>query len=102
MPCRGNGTEFCGAGGRLNLYRSDGSATSSSTSGTATATPTPTGPAIRMNVDNFAYQRCATEVPGRALVGKAVASDDMTVAYCAGNCTGYSYMGVEYARGEST
>lgn len=52
-----------------------------------------------MTAGDFAYQMCATEVPGRALVGKAVASDDMTVAYCAGNCTGYAYMGVEYARG---
>ncbi len=53
-----------------------------------------------MNFGNFAYQMCATEVNGRALVGKAVASDDMNIAYCAGNCTGYAYMGVEYGKGK--
>lgn len=52
-----------------------------------------------MNVGGFTYQMCATEVAGRALNGKAIASDDMTVARCAGNCTGYTYMGVEYGRG---
>lgn len=55
-----------------------------------------------MDVGNFAYQMCATEVAGRALTGKAVASDDMTVAYCAGNCTAFEYMGVEYGRGTSS
>jgi hypothetical protein len=53
-----------------------------------------------MKIGNFAYQWCATEVTGRALVGKAVASNDMTIAYCAGNCTGYTYMGAEYGRGK--
>jgi hypothetical protein len=104
--CSGNGTEFCGSGGRLNLYKSTGANPTSSTGpGTGTSstpTPSPTGPTITMNVGNFAYQRCATEVNGRALSAKAVASDDMTVAYCAGNCTGYTYMGVEYGRGEYT
>jgi hypothetical protein len=101
MPCRGNGTEFCGAGSRLNVYTAGNSTTPTSSGGTGSETPVPTGPAVTMRVGNFVYQRCTTEVPGRALVGKAVASDDMTVAYCAGNCTGYTYMGVEYGRGKS-
>jgi len=54
-----------------------------------------------MNVGNFVYQMCATEVSARALTGKAVAANDMTVAYCAGNCTSFTYMGVEYGRGKS-
>jgi hypothetical protein len=100
MVCRGNGTEFCGAGSRLNLYRSTAPPPTGSGT-TAGPTPTPTGPSIRMNVGNFAYQMCATEVAGRALTGKAVAANDMTVTYCAGNCTGFTYMGVEYGRGKS-
>lgn len=104
MVCRDNGTEFCGAGNRLNIYKSSSSASDPGT-GTGTSsspTPTPTGPTIRRNVGNFTYQMCATEVPGRALTDKAVASDDMTIARCAGNCTGYTYMAVEYARGKVT
>lgn len=104
MACRGNGTELCGSGGRLNLYTAGTSTSWPSATGTATSatvTPTPTGPAITMRVGNFAYQMCATEVNGRALNGKAVASEDMNTAYCAGNCTGFAYMGVEYGRGES-
>ncbi|ERF72227.1 hypothetical protein EPUS_02114 [Endocarpon pusillum Z07020] len=100
MVCRDNGTEFCGGGSRLNIYKLDTSA-SDPVNGTGTSsspTPTPTGPTIRRNAGNFTYQMCATEVPGRALNGKAVASDDMTVARCAGNCTDYTYMAVEYAR----
>lgn len=54
-----------------------------------------------MKVGNFNYQMCATEVAGRSLSGKAVAADDMNTAYCAGNCTGFAYMGVEYGRGKS-
>jgi hypothetical protein len=102
MVCRGNGTEFCGAGSRLNLYSATNSTDPpTSTTGAATATATPTGPAIVMNAANFLYQWCATEVPGRALNGKAVAADDMNIDRCAGNCTGFAYMGVEYGRGMS-
>jgi hypothetical protein len=101
MVCHGNGTEYCGAGSRLNLYKAGNSTTATGTGTSVTASPTPTGPAITMKVGNFVYQMCATEVAGRALTGKAIASDDMTVARCAGNCTGFTYMGVEYGRGES-
>ena len=97
MVCKGNGTEYCGGGSRLNLYASN-----STTPDPGTETPVPTGPVVRAKIGNFNYQMCATEVPGRALSGKAVASDDMTVAYCAGNCTDFKYMGVEYGRGKST
>lgn len=97
MTCKGNGTEYCGGGSRLNVY--SGNATTDG--GTGTPPPVPSGPVVRASIGDFKYRRCVTEAPGRALSGKAVASDDMTVAYCAGNCTDFTYMGVEYGRGKS-
>ncbi len=38
MVCNDNGTEFCGAGSRLNVYQLNGSGTSSSSSSTSSAT----------------------------------------------------------------
>lgn len=40
---------------------------------------------------------CATEVSGgRALSGGAKVASDMTLEYCASNCTGFQLFGVEY------
>lgn len=65
MTCNGNSTEFCGAGGRLNVYNyqnqyspattSSGvvAATTSAATGTGTSAPVPTGPSQPEEVGNY-------------------------------------------------
>ncbi|TVY38355.1 WSC domain-containing protein [Lachnellula occidentalis] len=106
MTCADNGTEYCGAGSRLNMYsRGDitlSSSTTTSSGGTTTgaATPTPTsGPQIKQMIGNWAFQGCWTEATNaRALAGTAYANDSMTLESCASFCTGFKLFGVEYGR----
>ena len=99
MNCAGNSSQICGAGGRLTVYGKDKSTSSSSTSsGTATPTPKPTGPVAVQTAGVFTHQGCYTEGNGvRALGATNTASNAMTVQKCATFCSGYKYMGVEYA-----
>ncbi|KIY03560.1 uncharacterized protein Z520_00251 [Fonsecaea multimorphosa CBS 102226] len=93
MACSGNSSFMCGGPNGLTLYQI------LNWTASAPAPPsTPTGPIIVPNVGNFQYVDCHTEITGRALTGKAVASSDMTVQNCAGNCTGFTYFAVEYSQ----
>jgi hypothetical protein len=96
MTCSGNSSEICGGPNGLTLY-SQGNFSVSATNSISTlaASPTPL-PTVIQNCGMFFYQACYSEVQGRALQGKAVASNDMTVRYCAGNCSSFAYMAVEY------
>ena len=98
MACSGNTTELCGGPNGLTLYAQTINFTSTTTTSSTLTTPTPT---VVSSIGSFKYVDCHSEVPGRALTGKAVASDDMTIQFCAGNCTGFTYMAVEYGRGKS-
>ncbi|EXJ87033.1 hypothetical protein A1O3_03990 [Capronia epimyces CBS 606.96] len=100
MACSGNSSLVCGGPNGLTLYANPNwTSTATTPPPTATAAPIPSGPSIIPNIGNFQYVDCHTEATnGRALSGKAVASSDMTVQYCAGNCTGFAYFGVEYGR----
>ncbi|KAG0636289.1 hypothetical protein HOY80DRAFT_891585 [Tuber brumale] len=128
MKCAGNALEYCGAGSRLSLYKkkdlnssssllvtgstistsgtaSSGSgndsatSTSASTTTSTSATPTPTGPTINPGNTNYTYLACYTEATtGRALSGKSLAADDMTVPKCLQACAGFRYAGLEYRR----
>lgn len=100
MNCPGNTTQICGAGGRLTVYSKSQSSVSSSLTGsnTASATPIPTGPVAVQTAGVFSHQGCYTEGQGvRALGATNTASDAMTVEKCATFCSGYKYMGLEYA-----
>ncbi|QUC17769.1 uncharacterized protein UV8b_02010 [Ustilaginoidea virens] len=106
MVCNGNGTEYCGGPGALNLYdygmQYPTSAISGSISGRATDSPSGTPSACPVQptaVGAFAWAGCYTEATGRrALSDKTYAADDMTLAACAQYCAGYTLFGVEYAR----
>ena len=102
MTCNGNQTEYCGGGGRLNLYQygAGASATSAAASPTATViNPTPTGPAIVPYVGGFSFLGCYTEATGnRALSGQTTASNTMTLETCQAYCAAYTYFGVEYGQ----
>ncbi|OCF32159.1 hypothetical protein I316_06073 [Kwoniella heveanensis BCC8398] len=121
MTCAGNASEYCGAGNRLNVYTignltaststtsvavstsaSASASTSASVSVSATsssASPAPTGPVTPSTIGNYSYVDCHTEPNGaRALTGKTLATDDMTLDKCAATCAGFTYFGVEYAR----
>ncbi|OCF56894.1 hypothetical protein L486_05749 [Kwoniella mangroviensis CBS 10435] len=113
MVCAGNSSEYCGAGNRLNVYALNSATTSTSsgasasasisvstsTSATSSASATPTGPVQPLTVGSYKFVDCHTEATNaRALTGKTVASDDMTLDNCAAACSGFLYFGVEYAR----
>ncbi|KZF19452.1 WSC-domain-containing protein [Xylona heveae TC161] len=96
MTCAGNSTEYCGGPNRLNMYRVNGTATSTS-SGT-TSGPTPTGPVTVPVAAGFVSLGCYTEgTNSRALTGEASAGNTNTVESCASSCAGFSYFGVEYS-----
>ena len=99
MNCAGNSSQICGAGGRLTVYgKGTSSVSSSSASGTVTPTPKPTGPVAVQTAGPFTHQGCYTEGNGvRALGAVNTANNAMTVQKCATFCSGYKYMGVEYA-----
>lgn len=96
--CSGNVNETCGGNG----YFHDGSYISLFTNGLGSnrSAPAP-GPSNRpvtvQSVGNYKYSGCYTEATnGRALSDKGIATGDMNIENCAGNCTGYNYWGVEY------
>ncbi|KAK5990459.1 WSC domain-containing protein [Cladobotryum mycophilum] len=96
MTCNGNSTEFCGGGGRLNLYSNGAVSTPSSTSGPAPTGICPTQPGT---IGQFQWYGCYTEGTNtRALNSKTYADDGMTLETCASFCAGYTYFGVEYSR----
>ncbi|KUJ17722.1 FAD/NAD(P)-binding domain-containing protein [Mollisia scopiformis] len=62
---------------------------------TSAHTANPTIPSI---VGNYHYIDCHSDnTTIRTLQSHRIATDDMTIQYCAGNCTGYTYFGVEYS-----
>ena len=114
MNCAGDNLEYCGAGGRLNVYKQNPTAAVSSsisasvsastsvfasvTSSTPSATST--GPVIVQTAGVYSYQGCLTEGTNvRALGDDILATNDMTVQKCADYCSkkAFTYMGVEYA-----
>jgi hypothetical protein len=110
MTCADNGTEYCGAGGYLNIYQRNGTYTAPSSSSTlagsvpstaaAGSTPTATGgPQIKQIIGNWAFQGCRTEATnGRALSSTTYANDTMTLESYAAFCQKYLMFGVEYGR----
>ncbi|KAK5197016.1 hypothetical protein LTR92_002954 [Exophiala xenobiotica] len=91
MGCAGNSSVLCGGPSGLTLYSNTQWTTS-----TPAIPAQPAGPTNVPSVGNYQYTDCHTEATnGRALTGFAIASNDMTVQYCAGNCTGFTYFGVE-------
>jgi WSC domain len=105
-----NGTEYCGAGSRLNVYGRNGSFTPSSALSSSAATGTTisvsssapaatTGPQIKQNIGSWSFQGCWTEATnGRALSSSAYAADSMTLESCASFCSDFSMFAVEYGR----
>ncbi|PFH59316.1 hypothetical protein XA68_12517 [Ophiocordyceps unilateralis] len=89
MPCGGNGSEYCGAGDRLELY--------STTS--APATPTPTATLThKTTVSSYTLMGCMAEpTSARALSHKTtLAGKTTTNEACAAACAGSRYFGTEY------
>ncbi|KAI1154349.1 hypothetical protein F4825DRAFT_193510 [Nemania diffusa] len=80
-PCSGDRSEYCGAGNRLNLYYSS----------------TTAGPSQPLTVGSYSWYGCQTEGTGvRALTGKSLVEDDMSLELCATFCAGFTYFGTEY------
>ncbi|KAH8801520.1 WSC domain-containing protein [Xylogone sp. PMI_703] len=86
MVCKGNSSEYCGAGSRLNVYEIDDRSSVSI-------------PGIKDVVAGYGFLGCYTEATaGRALGGSSYAADTMTLESCAAFCSAYSYFGVEFGR----
>ena len=90
--CNGNTTQTCGGNG----YFHDISAMSLFTNG-APPSGDAAGPAVVKSVGQYNYTGCYTEATNqRALSGKAISTGDMTIESCAGNCSAFTYFGIEY------
>jgi hypothetical protein len=73
--CAGNSDEICGAGFRINVYKSN-----------------------TIAALGYTYQGCRTDSVGaRVLTEKSTWSNTLTYESCASFCSGYLYFGVEYA-----
>lgn len=92
MACNGNGSEFCGAGSRLNLYAS----------GTVVPGPKPANLKTPKPI-NWVQQGCYTDNPGARTLGHGMdvtgGSKNMTNANCAAAClnAGFTIAGTEYS-----
>ncbi|MCJ1427052.1 hypothetical protein MMC29_004955 [Sticta canariensis] len=87
--CSGNKNETCGGNGYFNNGDSFISLFSNGLGGS--------GPTVVPSVGGFNYSGCYTEATnGRALSGKTLNANDMTIEHCASNCTSYKYFGVEF------
>lgn len=85
MPCSGDQYEYCGAGGRLELYQNPNITTGN-----------PEQPAA---VGNYVLVGCQTEGNNtRALAATSLVQDNMTNEVCANWCKDYQYFGTEYGR----
>ncbi|RCI08684.1 hypothetical protein L249_4857 [Ophiocordyceps polyrhachis-furcata BCC 54312] len=89
MPCGGNGSEYCGAGDRLELY--------STTS--APVTPTPTATLThKPTVSPYTLVGCYAEPPSARALPQKTSMDSKTTTNdaCAAACAGSRYFGTEY------
>ena len=83
MPCAGDPTTMCGAGNRMNVFKSLNSSA---------------GIPANTTLPGYNYSGCYTDdVNARTLTGATQGSDDMTLEMCASFCKGYVYFGAEYA-----
>ncbi|KAI4092317.1 MAG: hypothetical protein LQ344_003562 [Seirophora lacunosa] len=79
MKCSGDGSQVCGAGNRLTLFKSTSQG--------------PSNPAIA----GWTYDACYTDsTSARVLTGKYVPDSALTVEKCAAACKGYQIFGTQY------
>ncbi|KAH0538563.1 hypothetical protein FGG08_004851 [Glutinoglossum americanum] len=100
MQCAGNASEVCGGSSRLNLYTSVGTASTGVVSKTTTSvSSTQTAPTAVQTVGSYILLGCYSEASDqRALTGKAIFDDSMTIELCHDGCSSFTYFAVEYGR----
>ncbi|KAL8743437.1 MAG: hypothetical protein Q9190_004206 [Brigantiaea leucoxantha] len=77
--CSGDATQICGAGNRMNLFKSTNA------------------PATNTTVPGYNYAGCYTDsTSARVLKAKTYLDSKMTIEKCAAACKGYSIFGAEY------
>ncbi|KAG8628847.1 hypothetical protein KVT40_002712 [Elsinoe batatas] len=121
MTCKGNNSQYCGSGSRMQVYRLaslpspstttttsvslststslvsiDPAASPTTSTTTTSASPTPTGPSNPPTVGFYSYQGCWTEVPGRALPQMTFANSSNTNQLCGRFCAGYTWFATQY------
>ena len=106
MACKGNATEYCGGGNRLNVYQFGnvgGSASTTSSSKPSSSTSTPTTPNSPTGLPSgWSYKGCYVDnANGRILINGQPNDPQLTVQKCVSACVtaGYSVAGMEYGSG---
>ncbi|KAF2402400.1 WSC-domain-containing protein [Trichodelitschia bisporula] len=99
MTCKGNNSEYCGAGNYSQVYTRNGTSSSGpgNSSSTASASiPSSTGNGISLS--GYTYMGCYNETHDRrALNAKIGGGNSNSLESCAAYCLGYSYFGVEHS-----
>ncbi|KAF8437730.1 WSC domain-containing protein [Terfezia claveryi] len=113
MFCAADQFAYCGAGGRLGLYKQGANSTATITSTTAsgsllasttilpvtstatTTTAPPTGPT---SAANYTYIACwsDSDLGNRTLQGKTIQDQGDSPDFCHTFCAGFAYFGLEY------
>ncbi|KAF2426201.1 WSC-domain-containing protein [Tothia fuscella] len=105
MTCKGNNSEYCGAGNYAQIYQLNGMKPTLSLSSAAATSSSPISASVSvvsttatpLSLTNYAYMGCYNETHDRrALNAKAGGGSTNTLNSCASFCLGYSYFGVEF------
>ncbi|XTI86032.1 WSC-domain-containing protein [Cenococcum geophilum] len=102
MTCKGSNSEYCGAGGRMQVYQANGTApsvVSSSTivSSTVASSAAASSSAAVASLSGYISLGCYNETHDRrALNSAGTSTSTNTLESCAAFCSSYSYFGVEY------
>ncbi|KAF2808095.1 WSC-domain-containing protein [Mytilinidion resinicola] len=102
MTCKGSNSEYCGAGGRTQVYQKNGTAPSLSsvTSSSLTATSFSSSPSSipTDSLSGYLALGCYNETHDRrALASDSTSGEANTLESCAQYCSSYRYFGVEYS-----
>lgn len=105
MTCKGNNSEYCGAGNFAQVYNLNGTkfnytqptSSAAATTVVAGATPTPTVAVKVLNMTGYTNMGCYNETHDRrAILGAGTSSTTNSLESCATFCYGWNYFGVEF------
>lgn len=88
FACPGDPSQSCGAGWRLNLYKS--------TVMPPTEPDPEAGDPVTIGGEPFTYMGCYTDSVVKRVLPSVVATDDMSVEKCAQLCQSAKYVGLQY------
>ncbi|OCK79181.1 WSC-domain-containing protein [Lepidopterella palustris CBS 459.81] len=103
MTCKGSNSEYCGAGGKMQIYQANGTAPSSTStslvaSTVASSSTVSTSAATTGSLTGYISLGCYNETHDRRALNGAgrAGTPTNTLESCAAFCSGFAYFGVEY------